>query len=991
MIERMVAPEVVVCGAGLTGCLAAVAAAEAGRRVAVLEKRAYPGREIAAYNHSFIGKGGGERALRRLPADFQRIFSMFDAEGVFVPEGFVRQELLRLLEKRKIPVLFEADAAGLSASGRMAGGVLAAAPPGLIHLSAGAVIDATERAHLVRLVQHIPYLPAGNYTVHAVFEFEMPAAARQEALALPPQIRTAVERELGLIADSLRFHATLRADALAVEFAFPAGVAALSPHSLSRLEELRQERSLRLALRLRETVGAFAAASLTHLAYECRVEGHELPPETGGGFDNLLAAPALGWGFSLDDVAAAWTELQAAVAGLPLNPAPGAPDSEVITGGATQTTLSLLNGRDYPDAGLPLAIQVMEWNGALPVRETLSCDVCVVGAGAAGGTAATAAAAHGLRVIATELNQLPGGTFAPGRVIGTYGGYRGGEYERLRDAIPAQASGKLQSPGQGGINYCEYLRNRAAEGNAAIYGGTRFCGVRRDGDRVAELLFANESGLFAVRPGITIDATGNADVAAAAGAEFDLGDPEDGMQQSFSMWGAEVFATANWLGGRYSSDPDVVSPELYSERLRAVSLGHRDNSYFHISPMATVREGRRIRGEAGLRLDDILNRRVPDDAIAVATTSCDSHAHLSSPLAGFTAIGDARPMQVRIPYGCFLPQQLEGLLVGAKAISGERDATSFCRMNSDMVNQGYALGCAAAAALAAGGRVREVDLAALRRELRAAGILPDWAFEDSEAVAADILSAAGDERFQEMLTFPAAEALPLLEERWRKLPPSAAKEDPFPSERSTVALALAWYGSAVGGDRVRELLELARKERMHLTPPPVNPDRTRLNDRRDTSCDYHRVNRLLVMAGRSGAEGFTAALAAIIDDTAGPGEPVARIMPYDVSRKDVPTRPFHRRLYCLAFAAERHPDAALVPALDGLLRRSGAGGRIVPLGSGAMPDYMPAYLDLCLARAAFRCGSSLGKEILTGYLDDTHSIFRENARRTLQKVTPPGR
>ena len=266
---------------------------------------------------------------------------------------------------------------------------------------------------------------------------------------------------------------------------------------------------------------------------------------------------------------------------------------------------------------------------------------------------------------------------------------------------------------------------------------------------------------------------------------------------------------------------------------------------------------------------------------------CDSHAYLSSPLAGFTAIGDAKPMPVRIPYGCFIPQQLEGLLVGAKAISGERDATSFCRMNADMVNQGYALGCAAAAALAAGGRVREVDLAALRRELRAAGVLPDWAFADREAVAAEILPAADDKRLQEMLTFPAAEAVPLLEERWRGLTPPAAEENPFTSERSTVALALAWYGSAVGGDLIRELLELARKKRMHLTMPPVNPDRTRLNDRRDTTCDFHRVNRLLTMAGRSGAEGFTAVLAAILDDTAGPGEPVARIM-------NAPFRKCHR-------------------------------------------------------------------------------------------------
>jgi hypothetical protein len=173
---------------------------------------------------------------------------------------------------------------------------------------------------------------------------------------------------------------------------------------------------------------------------------------------------------------------------------------------------------------------------------------------------------------------------------------------------------------------------------------------------------------------------------------------------------------------------------------------------------------------------------------------------------------------------------------------------------------------------------------------------------------------------------------------------------------------------------------------MHLTMPPVNPDRTRLHDRRDATCDYHRVNRLLVMAGLSGADDFTAPLAAIIGDTPGPGDPVARITPYDATRKDVPTHPFHRRLCCLAFAVERHPDAALVPALEGLLRRSGAGSHIVPLGSDAMPDYMSAYLDLRLARAAFRCGNRAGAEILTAYLDDTHSIFRESARRTLREM-----
>ncbi|MPN40973.1 hypothetical protein SDC9_188513 [bioreactor metagenome] len=114
---------------------------------------------------------------------------------------------------------------------------------------------------------------------------------------------------------------------------------------------------------------------------------------------------------------------------------------------------------------------------------------------------------------------------------------------------------------------------------------------------------------------------------------------------------------------------------------------------------------------------------------------------------------------------------------------------------------------------------------------------------------------------------------------------------------------------------------------------------------------------------------------------------MARLTPYDRNRKDVPVHPFFRRLKSLSFAVERHPDAKLAPAMDALLLRCGAGDYISPSVSAFTPSYMMAYLGLCLASAACRCGGRKGAEILTGYLEDVHVFFREHARQVLRETS----
>jgi hypothetical protein len=244
-----------------------------------------------------------------------------------------------------------------------------------------------------------------------------------------------------------------------------------------------------------------------------------------------------------------------------------------------------------------------------------------------------------------------------------------------------------------------------------------------------------------------------------------MGDPRDGMVQTYSMWGAELYPAPSFLSQRYLYDPDLFHPDVLSERLRAIAMGHRENSPFHISPMLTPRESRRIVGEHRLNCAEILDGKSFPDVVAVAMTQADSHAHTSSPLARAGAFGLGREIPVRIPYGSFVPRGIERLLVAAKALSGERDATSFCRMNADIKNAGYAIGTAAAMAVENGGKVRGIDIAKLQKELKKIGILPDWAFRTEKLEKSDAIDRLGDKSldvFAELLRMKAETARPKL-------------------------------------------------------------------------------------------------------------------------------------------------------------------------------------------------------------------------------------
>jgi hypothetical protein len=985
--ENSRVPDLLIVGGGLGGCLAAVEAVERGLSVVIVEKRVYLGREISAYNHTFARCLQDDDALRRCPEVFQPLFRLYGKTEMVVPEGMVRQTLQEILEERGIPVLFEAEPVAVSCVDETATGLLLACPTGLAWLPGKAIMDGSEQGNLCRLSRGKPYLSAGPVRVHAVFEMQTEGRTA-EVLADPPKNElAAAERALGLDVSSLRLHATLRNDTVAVEYAFQAQSSGEPCRARSCLETETRRQSVDLAAWLRQNCSHFKTASLSHLGYECHIQQHDDP---GAGADsdclNLDALPILPWGFSLGDVADMAQSIRRSVARVQPLAAETPLRSGVLRGGALRVPMAALSFAPYADDALTVPLFSAALPEAIETIHRFEADVCVAGVGAAGGMAMTAAAERGCRVAALDVNRDLGGTFTTGRVVDYYCGYQGGVGKAVGRAAKRLMAKAVANPGEGGLSHAYCLLQKTDESPIQLFTGSRVCGVRMVNGRISQILAANEDGLFAVSATVAIDTTGDADLAALAGVPYRIGDERDGMLQSYSMWGSDLYSS-DYLQQRYMTDPGVFHPDVYSERLRAISLGHRDNSPHHISPMLTSRESRRIEGRHTLLVEEILNQRIFDDTVAVATTNADSHAFTSSDFARIGALGFGRHLKIRIPYGCFLPKGVDGLLVGAKALAGERDATSFCRMNADIKNAGYALGLAAALAIQENVSVAEVDLKTLQDHLRRIGNLPDWTFEapaqEPVSIELDRLKQGDLDAFHRLLAYPRTRILPVLEQRYAADAAMENAAEPFVSEKALLCMTLAWHGSESGADYLADLLDRAVAEARHRTLPHLQADRATLLWWHHKQSDYAIVNRLLVMAGRSGSSTVRGAINRLAQETSGLGRPVDRTMPYDYKRQDMVSEPFFNRLMALAGAVERQADPLLAPAMERLLAQPGIAGHAAPLGARNTPRYMLSHLEIRLARAAARCGSQRGLESLVSYLDDQHAFFRRHARREL--------
>ncbi|MDQ3850615.1 MAG: FAD-dependent oxidoreductase, partial [Actinomycetota bacterium] len=303
-------------------------------------------------------------------------------------------------------------------------------------------------------------------------------------------------------------------------------------------------------------------------------------------------------------------------------------------------------------------------------------------------------------------------------------------------------------------------------------------GVVEDDARPAGVVAETKSGPLALEAPAIVDCTGDGDVAAAAGASYEVGRESDGLVQPMTLMfrvvgmerqGFERYVAAHpdqWRGvhglwdlieeAREAGELDLPREDLLffatpheqevsvnSTRVqhvlgtdvfdltRAEWLARRQMDQImgflrrrvpgferaYAAQSGThigVRETRRILGEHYLTGDELLAARPFDDVIARGSYPIDIH----DPEGRGTLLRRLpEGGAYDIPLGCLIPRDVDGLLVAGRCISGSHEAHSSYRVTPIACATGQAAGVCAALAAQRGCAPREVPAADVQRVL----------------------------------------------------------------------------------------------------------------------------------------------------------------------------------------------------------------------------------------------------------------------------------
>lgn len=297
-------------------------------------------------------------------------------------------------------------------------------------------------------------------------------------------------------------------------------------------------------------------------------------------------------------------------------------------------------------------------------------------------------------------------------------------------------------------------------------------------DGKGQVVLETKSGALVVRAGVVIDCTGDGDVAARAGASYEMGREDDGLVQPMTLmfrmteFDREDFQTYvkqhpdQWRGvhglwdliRRASAEGELQLPredmlffatpherevsvnstrvtkvlgidvwdlsfaEWEARRqmrqiaafLRRYVPGFEKGYVVQSGVNIGVRETRRILGDYQLTADDILQARKFPDVIARSTYPVDIH----NPEGTGTLLKRLPPGEAYdIPLRCLLPRKIDGIIVAGRCISGTHEAHSSYRVMPVSMATGQAAGVCAALAVRQDRPPRAVPVADVQNEL----------------------------------------------------------------------------------------------------------------------------------------------------------------------------------------------------------------------------------------------------------------------------------
>ena len=375
-------------------------------------------------------------------------------------------------------------------------------------------------------------------------------------------------------------------------------------------------------------------------------------------------------------------------------------------------------------------------------------DVIGCGGGVSGVCAAIGAARQGASVLIIEQTNCLGGTWTAGLVawmldVENKDGYILNE---IMQTLETRKKGRKTDRGS---FICEpeamkiLLDEMCVKENIDIHFHSFVCSGITDGNRVNSVEVVSKSGkekFFALE---FIDATGDGDLCALSGAQFETGN-EDGIEQPMSMFAIvsglkreDLWEFDNSINDKRAVPPKTAfyeeikrsgincsqqKPALYylfndcflmtvnhqyevfgtkaEDLTRATIAARRETGAIvdslrslggiwgniHLvstAPSIGVREGRRIKGEYTVTVDDIYNSRTFPDSICDVSFGIDVHALSKADTTGYANYSDGKKRCYQIPLRAAKCFGFSNLFMSGRCISGDFSSHASYRVSGN--------------------------------------------------------------------------------------------------------------------------------------------------------------------------------------------------------------------------------------------------------------------------------------------------------------------
>ncbi len=359
-----------------------------------------------------------------------------------------------------------------------------------------------------------------------------------------------------------------------------------------------------------------------------------------------------------------------------------------------------------------------------------SCDVLVCGAGTGGAPAAIAAGRNGAKTICVEKLSIPGGICTAGRIatywFGNCCGFTAEMDYGVGDMAPAEGYVPLKgnSPME---RKSAWLTRELKNAGCEVRFNTFLVGALREGRKVCGAILAGPWGVQLVASNVAVDASGNADlVAAAGGPTRPLVEGEPAVQGA-GLPPYELDKPCFNTDYLFTCDCDVV------DATASFTMAHdKFANHFDVAQILDTRERRRILGEIELQPMDFFAHRRYHDTVVVARSNFDTHGFVCHPMF-LLKPAEHQPYCANVPFRALLPKDWDGVLATGLGISAHRDCMPLVRMQPDVQNQGYAAGWAAAMAAKANLPLREISISELQQELVRKEILTQAVLDEGDS------------------------------------------------------------------------------------------------------------------------------------------------------------------------------------------------------------------------------------------------------------------